>query len=671
MDKMNYRPEIDGLRAIAVLPVVLFHAGFSVFSGGYVGVDIFFVISGYLITTILLTEMEQDKFSLVNFYERRARRILPALFFVMFTSTVAAFFFLSPSHMQDFSQSLVAISLFSSNILFWQETGYWGVENELKPLLHTWSLAVEEQYYILFPLFLMLMWKFRKRWIFSSFVFIALISFLFSQYLSNVAPTANFFLLPTRGWELAIGSVIAFYFLYRPKEISTLLSNKYVEELMGFLGIALILYSIFVYDEITPFPSMYALLPTVGTALVIVFANRETLVGQVLSSKLLVGIGLLSYSAYLWHQPLFAFSRHISLIHPSKLTFIILSVFSFILAAITLKYIEAPFRNKAAVSRGQVFKFSVAGSLLFIIIGLFVSYKGGLPHRFSDELDRINKINNETLTANLKESFSKEMFETSLGKLAISVIGDGSPNSASFIVWGDSHAAMMLPAVHESAKNNQVKGIAIGRGGCLPLVEAAQILPRYYDSCLQHNEKVVEYIANHPNLKRVILISRWSIYAVGERFEREFGHTVFIKDYLTTNISIDENKKVFNRSVARTLVKLREMGLEITIVRQVPETEFNIPDAYSKTLMFNYEFDLEPDFSAYLKRNKFVNDTFDGMREEYSLSFVNPHEVICNSEKCSVLNSDGIPIYRDTNHLQYFYAKQLSHIFDPVVKPRR
>ena len=189
---MKYRAEIDGLRAIAVVPVILFHAGFEQFSGGFVGVDVFFVISGYLITTIILSEKESGTFSLINFYERRARRILPALFLVMFVSLPFAWIWLMPSDMKDFSQSLVAVSTFSSNILFWRETGYWGTTNELKPLLHTWSIAVEEQYYIFFPIFLMLMWRFRKRWILNSFMLITVISLLASQWGAYNKPSTNF-----------------------------------------------------------------------------------------------------------------------------------------------------------------------------------------------------------------------------------------------------------------------------------------------------------------------------------------------------------------------------------------------------------------------------------------------------------------------------------------------
>lgn len=212
---MKYRREIDGLRALAVLPVIFFHAGFKAFEGGFVGVDIFFVISGYLITNIILSDLNAGKFSIVTFYERRARRILPALFFVMLCCLPFAWLWLVPTHLEDFCQSMAAVSVFSSNILFWRESGYFGVASELKPLLHTWSLAVEEQYYLFFPLFLLGLWKLRKRWIFGSLALVAIVSLLLAQWGAYNKPAATFFLLPTRGWELAIGALIAFYFLYK------------------------------------------------------------------------------------------------------------------------------------------------------------------------------------------------------------------------------------------------------------------------------------------------------------------------------------------------------------------------------------------------------------------------------------------------------------------------
>ena len=208
---MEYRKEIDGLRAVAVLPVILFHAGFTTFSGGFVGVDIFFVISGYLITTLIVDEMDKGSFSLLNFYERRARRILPSLFFVMLFTLPFAWFWMLPQELISFSQSLSAVPLFASNILFWRTSGYFDTASELKPLLHTWSLAVEEQYYFLFPLFLLSAWKLGKKFIISLLIIVAIMSVVAAQWGSTTYPSFTFYVLPTRAFEILIGALICFY----------------------------------------------------------------------------------------------------------------------------------------------------------------------------------------------------------------------------------------------------------------------------------------------------------------------------------------------------------------------------------------------------------------------------------------------------------------------------
>jgi peptidoglycan/LPS O-acetylase OafA/YrhL len=358
----KYRPEIDGLRAIAVLPVILFHAGFETFSGGFVGVDVFFVISGYLITTIILAELEQGKFSIVNFYERRARRILPALFLVMLVCIPFAWFWLVPSDMKDFSQSLVAVSVFASNILFWLESGYFDTSAELKPLLHTWSLAVEEQYYVLFPLFLMLFWRLGKRWILVPLGLVFVASLSVAEWAAYAKPSAAFYLLPTRGWELLIGAFAAFYL----SKVSRKEFSKGVSEFCGWLGVTLILYAVFAYSKTTQFPGLYALVPTLGTVLVILFATQQTTVAKFVGNRAFVGVGLISYSAYLWHQPLFAFARQRSLTEPSHTVFLVLSVLALVLAYFSWRYVEAPFRSKIRVKRSQVFTLAFLISAGFI-----------------------------------------------------------------------------------------------------------------------------------------------------------------------------------------------------------------------------------------------------------------------------------------------------------------
>lgn len=378
---MKYRPEIDGLRAVAVIPVILFHAGFSAFSGGFVGVDIFFVISGYLITTILLNEMREGRFSIVNFYEKRARRILPVLFLVMLVSIPFSWFLLVPEDMKDFSESLVAVMTFSSNIFFWQEEfSYWDTASELKPLLHTWTLAVDEQYYLLFPVFLILMWRYKKRWMFLTLLLVTISSFFISQWGAYHAPSTAFYWLPMRIWEIAIGAFISVYLLYiKPTRQRQL--NKVVHEMLGWAGLLMIGYSMAVFDEYTPFPSAYTLIPTIGTVLIILFSSPQTMVGRLLSIKPLVAIGLISYSAYLWHQPFFAFSRYLVFPEPSAWGFFVLTVLTLLLAYLSWRFVEIPFRNRKLLGRKNIFTFSLIGSLSFIGFGSVGYFLDGFEQR--------------------------------------------------------------------------------------------------------------------------------------------------------------------------------------------------------------------------------------------------------------------------------------------------
>ena len=373
---MIYRKEIDGLRALAVVPVILFHAGFEWISGGYIGVDIFFVISGYLITTILLQEQQQGTFSIVNFYERRARRILPALFIVLLVCLPFAWFWLLPHELKDFGKSLIAVITFVSNILFWLETDYFTADTQLIPLLHTWSLAVEEQFYIIFPLFLALFAGKNKRILVILIVLIALLSLGLTEWGWRYFSEANFYLIPTRAWELMIGALTAFYLFYNPYP------KGFISHIGSLLGLILILGAMFLLDKNIPFPSVYALAPTLGTALIILFANNQTLVNKLLSFKLFVMIGLVSYSAYLWHQPLFVFARAYQMDTPSPPLMIVLSITSVLMGYVSWRYIEAPFRNKKRFSQKQIFVSSLLAGLFFISIGLALVLSDGAMYRF-------------------------------------------------------------------------------------------------------------------------------------------------------------------------------------------------------------------------------------------------------------------------------------------------
>ena len=375
--RLQYRKEIDGLRAIAVLPVILFHGNIGVFSGGYVGVDVFFVISGYLITTIILEDIRNNTFSVIGFYERRARRILPALSIVLIFTTFAAYIFMPADLLRSYSESLVSVSTFSSNVFFYLTSGYFSTSADEKPLLHTWSLAVEEQYYIFFPVMVALLWSLGKKWLVSIIALMAMASLLLAQFLSATdAVDANFYLIFSRAWELLFGSAIAFISLHK------LNAAQWQKELTSIAGIIMIVYSIVFFDDHTPFPSFYTLIPVIGTCMIIIFTDSTTYVGRFLSIKILVFIGLISYSLYLWHQPLFAFLRLKTIGPPSEYMIIAAIICTFVLTFFSWKYVERPFRNKTAFNRASIFQFSATSIALFLSIGLAGHFYKGFEQRF-------------------------------------------------------------------------------------------------------------------------------------------------------------------------------------------------------------------------------------------------------------------------------------------------
>ncbi|WP_078118080.1 acyltransferase family protein [Thiosocius teredinicola] len=376
---MKYRREVDGLRAIAVLPVIFFHAGFEWIGGGFVGVDVFFVISGYLITTIILDEMDADRFTFSSFYERRARRILPALFFVLLCCLPVSIVYLLPDELQAFSVSLASVIFFISNIYFRNEIDYFAPAAEGQPLLHTWSLAVEEQYYLVFPVLSLLMWRGGRKVFLLTILGIAVASFLYADYQSTMRPDKIFYDTRGRVWELFVGSLVAIYLL----RVRKAPPRRSVGEIAALVGLTLILIACIVFEKSTPFPGRNALLPTIGAALVILFASPKNYTGRLLGASTLVGIGLISYSAYLWHQPIFAFARVTGFATPGGFLFTILSVASLVAAYLTWRYIEQPFRDRQRISRRQILVFSVLGMLVFSTLGFLGYATTGFPSRFN------------------------------------------------------------------------------------------------------------------------------------------------------------------------------------------------------------------------------------------------------------------------------------------------
>ncbi|NRA36144.1 MAG: acyltransferase [Polyangiaceae bacterium] len=632
---MKYRAEIDGLRAVAVVPVILFHAGFESFSGGYVGVDVFFVISGYLITSIILAEKEEGRFSLVAFYERRARRILPPLFFVIALSLPFAWIWLFPPDMLDFAQSVIAVPLFGSNILFWRETGYWGAANEFKPLLHTWSLAVEEQYYILFPLFLGVMWRFQRRWLFLSLLLIAAMSLATAQWGSRHHAAAAFFLLPTRAWELAIGACIAFIFLYRKDAVQTLLGKRALREVMGAVGLLMIVFSIFAFDEKTPFPSVYALLPTLGTGLLIFFSSPETLVGRWLGAKVLVGIGLVSYSAYLWHQPLFAFARHASLTEPSRELLVALAVTTFPLAYLSWRFVEKPFRSRAGMSRKTIFSTALAGSAALIALGLAGYATDGFIGRTSESELSLEAIED-------KRKINHGLDSVCEGTFTLSPHCRTS-DQPEILLWGDSFAMHLAQGL--LASKPDAKFIQMTKSVCGPFFDVAPMPSRQFDvpwarGCLEFTAQVRDWLKANDTIKYAVLSSPFYSYAAPDQY-------VLLRDGRLEKSSLDLAVRQFES----TLNELKAMGISPVVFSPLPGNDIDLGRCLARSDWTGEspdacDFPVGDMSPRRLKAFEFLERI--GQRHKV----VRLDRLICDDSRCPA-RLGSTYLYRDPDHLSH------------------
>jgi peptidoglycan/LPS O-acetylase OafA/YrhL len=658
-----YRPEIDGLRAIAVIPVILFHAGFSWFSGGYVGVDIFFVISGYLITSIILAEKQAGTFTILGFYERRARRILPALFFVMLACLIPAWILMPPALLKDFSQTLTAVPLFASNILFWRLASlYFDPSAEEKPLLHTWSLGVEEQYYLFFPLFIILCWSLGRRRIAGIATAVGFASFILSEYGWRHEPLANFFLASTRAWELMIGALIALASFDLP--LHTRVKHEQ-SEFLAVLGVVLIAGSVAFYGDATPFPSVYALAPTIGTALIIGYASKQTWVGSALSAKWIVSLGLISYSAYLWHQPLFAFTRLYSLNRPSLLIMGALSVVAVTLAWLTWRYVEKPFRDRKRYSRTQIFAAALTASVVMIGIGLTGYFGNGFATRFDRaELAAINPPRSSTYRCAVPIADDPPMSKCDIGLPEPPV---------SVVLFGDSHADAIAGALSEGLANAGLHGIILrpapGCGPIFGLYGSDELSQDAVDKCERSRRQITQYIADSPEIKDVIIAVRWTFHAYpikgeindlaydngeggaynGTRYQETFALNAkgeFVQDASSKRAAIVG----FLKGFAST-------GKRLIIQYPVPEVGWNVPEYNLKIIVRGHEpGTISTSYAQFKRRNAFVVAALDGAGPE--LIRVRPADVFCDTsmrDRC-IAETDGVPLYFDDNHLSSYGA---------------
>ena len=646
--KLTYRPEIDGLRAIAVGAVILYHAqitifGHQLFRGGFIGVDIFFVISGYLITSIILKELfTTGSFSFKHFYERRIRRILPALLFIMLIFLPFAWMYLLPSDFIDFSKSILYSLGFSSNFYFHYSGQQYGAESGLlKPFLHTWSLSVEEQYYILFPIILLITFKYFRKYIIHILILGFVISLGLADWGSRNHPSFNFYVLPTRGWELLAGSIVAYFEVTKGHRSK----NKKLNLILPTIGLFLIGHSILFFNDKMFHPSFYTLSPIIGVCSIIWFSQKNEIITKILSTKLFVGMGLISYSLYLWHYPIFAFSRITEFLSEDLSNKLFLVIVTFALSILSYYFIEKPFRDKRNKSLNIFGIISFLLLLLFTINFLSIQKKG-FSSRVPDLLK--NNLNARSHLVNSKG----EVCQSNPDGCSFNV----SSNKKVFII-GDSLMGSLAHDLKERVVSKSYQFNTSILGGCLffPGFNSVEIKTNKITRC---NNK---YFSNlEGKLKKekdsiIILGGRFSAHLTSYLFDNQEGGIE--GDRYRTKLVPEDNQNNLKNSFNLSVGKISKEN-HIILIYPIPEVGWHLPrkilSQINKNLLLLEENQIKiitTSYKVYKKRNESSFELLDSIQGD-NIYRVYPHKLFCDitiKDRCTTHDNKNV-FYADTNH---------------------
>ena len=640
--ELRYRPDVDGLRAVAVLAVVFYHYGFWQVPGGFVGVDIFFVISGFLITGIIYREMADGRFTIRHFYERRIRRIFPALFAMLTVASVAAWCLLFPVDFEAYAKSLVATAFFAANFEFWREVGYFDLAAALKPLLHLWSIAVEEQFYLLFPAVLFLTGTSSRMRLVAVVSALLIASFVFSVWEIGHSSATAFYLLPSRMWELMLGAIIAIAPL---PDLS-----RWWREAVAIGGALLIAWAIWTYDRWMLFPGVAAVAPCLGAALVIYAGRQTNIVARSLSTKPVVFVGLISYSLYLWHWPVLVFTQ-IALnraLRPWEIYACI--ALSFALAILSWRFVERPIRKHRGLEWRALFGGAAAAIAITALGGAAVASARGVPERLQPEIRKILAEERDH-EPRMDICFGLDAHDVRKGRLCR--IGSTEADEPSFILWGDSHADALLPAVQKVAEENGRAGLFAGTDSCAPLLG---VVRPDAPKCKPFNDAVAK-LATKSSIREVILDARWSKNAYGTA-RGEGDWRIFPHDDEGEGTDLHSTEAVFYRGLERTVRKLTRAGKRVVIIASVPEAGYSVPRMMAHLRMDGDKRKLTHSLSKYLAHQQFIFSALKHMQDRYGANILYPHEILCASGKCELSMNDR-PLYRDEHHLSVFGAMQL------------
>jgi peptidoglycan/LPS O-acetylase OafA/YrhL len=642
MTTPTYRPDIDGLRAIAVLGVVFYHSGFDIVSGGYVGVDVFFVISGFLITMIIVRELAEDKFSIAGFYERRMRRILPASIVTVAVCLLFGYLVFETKDLGNLAHSAIANSFFLSNIYFYMQTGYFDAAAALKPLLHTWSLSLEEQYYVVTPLLLMLIAKYFRRRYLIIVVPLAVFSFVACVIGTYENQSLTFYMLTTRGWELLIGSILAIAAIPRIK-------NETAMHLLAWLGLLLILFSMFVFDDETAFPGAYAAVPTIGTA-ILIYTGRSSVtpVNRLLSLKPLVFVGLISYSLYLWHWPIIVFSNYLKGVALSDVQNVAMLLLIFAVSAASWRYVETPFRRKQLLPTRKGIFIASLGATAILILASFLA-------------------RGDVVDLEWNHWRSCEKFDETLQENRILCVAGDATVEPTFLLWGDSHARALNSAAKASAQRVGAAGYVSSKPGCPPL----RGMERFgRPGCAEYNEVVLSYVIENPAIETVFLAAHWTAYAQGNHYNEEQDRQIKLVDSLSDENQPEQNQlELIEIGFYRTIKALRDNGRTVFIVGPVPEVGHNVPSVNHIAQITNRDVNamIAPTIDEFAKRSEKAFSILTKIETDLGVPVLRPSDKLCNESLCIVALEDGTALYHDEDHLSTAGAKYISEIFDSAL----
>ena len=649
MKKMTYRAEIDGLRAIAVLAVIIFHAGIEQLSGGFIGVDIFYVISGYLITAIIITAVKKQQFSYRSFYARRAKRLLPAAITMILVTVIFAAFILSPDKYYQLAKSAEFSTLFMANVWFMKNSGYFDLSTQISPLVHMWSLSIEEQFYFCYPFIVLTAYKIGKlKGIFWSIVIIILTTFLLNISLINSYPNFTFYMLPTRAWELGLGALI--HFLPTLKTRQGALVN-----LLSYTGLIAIFYSFFFITEHDVYPGYLALIPTLATALLIYsLYEQNTSIKRLLSSKPLVFIGKISYSSYLWHWPIIVFYR----IYINERAFNSIEVFmlifiSLIVGYLSWRFIENSFRYKKYNDKKILTTTAYATSISVLLIASVLLTKG-FPIRVSADLAAIS---NKKLMRSLPciEHISP------LAGIDEKFCVIGSPwGSAKYkgIIWGDSHSLHWGQLLHQQAKKNNIS-LVIAPRKCPAYLNSAYIkshypkYPQFNKNCTFRNKATLNWLKEDDSVELVILASAWS-GQVRMHYTDEHPENL-------VNTSLRNRFPKIGASLSKIAFEplLSQLSdKKVLLLSDIPRPNKNLNEcAFAQhTQLLRQQCKPENFKILDVKKIHQWHKSSDKMIKDVANKFSNvsaiiPTERLCGQEYCQTYINNEL-IYRDDNHIR-------------------